>query len=214
MRNAFSLATGVIATCLYLSIVGVLADAPAANALPHRVLFWASQNRATLLASAPVWTLSVAFLFAFYLSVGADLVDRCSTRTERTLVHLGVVGGFLTFIISLIGFLFLTALAWLAPAVSPDIAVTLNVLSLLAINLSGIPTALTLLPWTWVMHRNKLASELVVFLGIVVSALHLVSAWAFQTHGLMSPSGIGVYLGPPLFYVWVVAVGWLRLRKA
>ena len=209
-RNGFSLATGMVAAVLGLGVAVVLGDAPAADATGETLLAWATARREAVLASTPVWTVSVAAIYAFSLSVGADLLARASSPMERTLVVLGAVSSLLTFGISLIGFLFLTALAYQAPNLSAESAHGLGALSLLSVNLTGIPTALTLLPWGWGMYRNRLASPALIGFGVAVACLHVVSACAFASSGWLSPSGIGARVAPPLYYVWVV---WLGMTK-
>lgn len=212
IRNRFSLMSGILASLLYLAIAAVLADAPAANATGEVVLAWATRSRTAILVVTPVWTLSVAAIFAFYISVEQDLLARSVTGAQGSLAILGTVGGFLTFFVSLLGFLLLTSLAWMAPEVDPGIARLLSVVSLLSVNLTGLPTALTLLPWSWVMYQRQLASVPLLAFGVVVATLHCISACSFGTEGLTSPSGIGVYAAPPLFYVWVVWLGLLKFR--
>lgn len=213
-RNPLSLASAVAATVLSVAIAVVVADAPAAGASGDVVLAWASAHRTTLLACTPAWTLSVAAVFAFYVSVAGDLADHCVTRSERALVQLGAAAGRLTFAISLVGFLFLTTLAWMAPDLAPGDARLLSSLSALAVNVTGIPTALTLLPWAWVMHRRGLAPPALGVYAAGVSALHLVSTAAFAQSGPLSPSGVGAYLAPPLFYGWVLWIASVKLCRA
>ncbi len=126
----------------------------------------------------------------------------------------------------LVRFLFLTTLAWLGPGVgTPDPAEVvaahaataeigaswLSALSLLAVNLTGVPTALTLLPWTWVMRERRPARPALLAFGTFVAVLHLVSTCAFARPGFLAPSGISVYLTPPLSYAWVIWVATLRI---
>ncbi|HEV8194224.1 MAG TPA: hypothetical protein VGP82_22470 [Ktedonobacterales bacterium] len=46
---------------------------------------------------------------------------------------------------------------------------------------------------------------------LLVAALHVIAAVSVAPSGLLSP-GIGVYLAPPAFYVWILAVSVVLLR--
>lgn len=210
MLNRFSLATALLATALYAVIAVLLADAPGASADGAAVLAWATARRTAILACTPVWTLSVAAIFAWSVSVAADLHARAEGEAGRALAILGGVGGVLTFTLSLVGFLCLTTLAWLCPGLDAGSARVLSALSLLSVNLTGIPTALTVLPWTWLLARAagetggpRAAPRPLIAWGLVVAALHLTSACAFgRGEGAMaalSPSGIGTYVAPPAY---------------
>lgn len=201
----FIVITAGLSAGTYAIVAALLADAPPIQADGATVLAWVRPHRTVLLVAAYLWGLSVAAILAFLTGVWAKIAQIEGPRP--VLATLGLGAGFATFILSLVGFASALALAWLVDSIGAETAKLLNSLALLPVALTGIPTALTILPWVAVARTHaKFPAALSVF-SVVVAGLHIVSAGAFADAGLLSPSGVGVLVAPPAYYVWVVWMG-------
>lgn len=201
----FTAYSGFLCTALYVGLIPLLGDAPTVQATAEEVLRWATANRSMILASIFIWGASVAALFCFATGLWALL--KKTEGENAVLSTLGLGAAFTTFIISVSGFLFLLALAYKAPDLDAATAKTLSDLTLLSVALTGIPTALTLAPWLVVMRKSSLFPPVLRWLGYGVVVLHVVSSAAFARSGMLSPSGLGVWVAPPMYYLWVTMTG-------
>jgi hypothetical protein len=51
------------------------------------------------------------------------------------------------------------------------------------------------------------------WLALLVAALHLIGGVSFAASGAFSPSGIGVFVAPPFFFLWILAVSVVLWRR-
>ena len=64
-----------------------------------------------------------------------------------------------------------------------------------------------------VMFEKKRFPAAIRYGGVLVVLVHLVSGGAYASHGLLSPSGIGIYVAPVMYYLWIAAVSLVLWRE-
>jgi hypothetical protein len=124
---------------------------------------------------------------------------------------IGLAGGYSIFTLALGGFAFVLSMAYRAEMLAPATAKVLNDLSLLCIALTGFPTAVSMIGFTVVLVQSRTGPVWLPPFSILITVAHLISGGAFAASGMLSPSGVGVYIAPVMYYLWILAVSVLLL---
>jgi hypothetical protein len=82
----------------------------------------------------------------------------------------------------------------------------LNDASLVGVAMTGFPTVVSMAGYLGAMFHRGLLSAPVRWFGVVVTFAHLVSGGAYAASGMLSPAGIGVYVAPVMYYLWLLVV--------
>jgi hypothetical protein len=69
------------------------------------------------------------------------------------------------------------------------------------------------LSYALLILRGDLLPSWVAWLGFLAALVHIVGAVSFASSGWLSPSGLSVFVAPPLYYLWILAASALLLRR-
>lgn len=133
----------------------------------------------------------------------------------RIFSAISAAAGVMIYCGSYAGFTYLSALQYrLSTGTNDDEEVTSLLLAQLfglSASFTGFPTVLSILAYTPLMwRRNQLFTgkngRWVAIFGLLVCIPHLLSGGAFASSGMLSPSGVGIFIAAPMYYVWVLWV--------
>lgn len=206
--TAFS---GIASFILFIIASVLLASTPDISASDDVVLKWLRENRSIILTAIYTWGLCVSATF-FFLT-GFWNISKKEEVNSSVYSTLGLAGGFSIFTLALAGFIPALIGAYRAESINADTARMLSDLTLLSVNLTGFPTVVSVIGFSVVIQKTKYLPKWLVWFGYFVCLLHLLSAGAFANTGLMSPSGIGVYIAPVFYYIWILIISILLYKK-
>ena len=109
-----------------------------------------------------------------------------------TFAMLGLAGGFSIFTLAFAGFALWLGAAYGVGHQPPETTKLLADLNYLVVSLTGFPTAVSMVGFLAVMFEDRRLHVGLRAFGIAVVVAHLISAGAFATAGMLSPSGVGV----------------------
>jgi hypothetical protein len=201
---------GLAATALYVAVAVLMLDAPSTDLAASEVHAWIAAHRSAIFIAAYLWGLCCCATWAFLSGLGGALKERGG---NPTLASLGVATGYAIYTLSLAGFVFLLGAAYRVDGAAPETTRLLDDLALLAVNLTGFPTAISMAAFLAVMFQRRLFPAWTRWLGVALALAHLLSGGAVAAAGLLSPSGIGVYVAPVLYYAWIAALSIFLLRE-
>jgi hypothetical protein len=204
----FTAISGLLACALYVAAAATMAELPGVEASASQLHRWVQEHRTLMLAAAYVWGLCTCATLCFLAGLWNLLKEK-----SPTFAVLGLAGGFSIYAVALAGFGFELVAAYRIDSLSPETTKLLNDLTLLSVCLTGFPTALSMAGSVTAMFQQQLFPPLLRGFGILIALVHLISGGAFAASGLLSPSGIGVYVAPVLYYLWIGAISVWLLRK-
>jgi Domain of unknown function (DUF4386) len=208
----FTAISGFLAFVLYVASVVLIFDIPTIDAPTSSLASYVGTHQARLFAEAIIWGFATVATVCFISGLWSLLRD--AVPNARMLAMLALGAGLLTYALVQGNFVFTLALAFRPHGYSPDITQLLYDLTLLGVTLAGLPTALSTVAFSLLMLRSSLVPNWVAWLGFLVAMLHVVAAVSFASGGWFSPSGIGVFVSPPLYYLWILAASAFLLGRA
>lgn len=199
-----------------------LADAPSVAAPPSDLVAWVHSSKLAVVVGLQAFGVSCMALWSFMLGLRAH-------TGGGVLSTLGALAGMAIFVIAWGGMMPLAALVYLdgvEGGPSTEVAQLCHVFIGVMINLTGLPTAASLVAFSWMSFRREAAPDVpggarggghggatgmgmgtaLPVYGLAVACAHCISSCAFAHGGWLSPSGIGQFVCPPLYYVWVLWV--------
>lgn len=206
----FTAASGIVTFGLYVTVAAMMAEAPRIDTDGSQALQWIRAHRQIMLFSTYLFGLCVSTTFFFLTGLWGILKSR--EGGSGTFSMIGLAGGYSIFTLALGGFVFALTAAYRADTLVPESAKLLSDLSLLSVALTGFPTAVSMIGFTVVLARERIFPAWLTAFSVAITIGHLVSGGAFAASGMLSPSGIGVYVMPVLYYVWILVVSVLLLR--
>lgn len=198
-------ATGWISVGMLLVGQALVINAPTIDDSPAKIRAWAGDHQAMFLVAIYLLSAGFALQLIFWSGLWRRLRPGAAGGGAIGTAALAGVVMLSTLVIG--GFAFAAELAFRASSLSDETARMLNDLTFVATNLSDIATALALGGFGTVILVDRLLARWLGWLAIIVAAVHLVAAGAFAHSGFFSPQGIGIFVAPPLFYLWVVLGG-------
>jgi len=131
---------------------------------------------------------------------------------------IGGVTGVSLFTVAAVGFGAVATLA-LEPsryASQPELARLLLGLMQLAVNMTGFLTAVSNAAFCVTLargcgFRDCSTGQALALAGAALAVLHLISGGAYATSGLLAPSGLGVFVCAPVYYIWLLAISMCML---
>lgn len=208
-RRWLTAGSGIASAALYGAVAVAMNDAPGAELDAASVHAWVEDHRTLILVSGYLWGLCSCATWGFLTGLWDWLAD----RGDRALATLGLVAGVAIYVVALAGFSALVLAAYRVDVHTAETTRQLNDLALISVCLTGFPTVASMLGYLAVMFRRRLFPAWTRWLGVVLTVAHLVSGGAFAASGMLSPSGIGVYVAPVLYYAWIVALSVHLLRS-
>ncbi|MGH2501627.1 MAG: hypothetical protein ACRDID_03825, partial [Ktedonobacterales bacterium] len=188
-------------------------DLPSIGDSPRVWAAYAASHSPQLLGEVYVWGAVAAATMAFLAGLWR-LLRRAAPGFE-TLATLALGSGMVIWAVALAGLAPVLELGYRASALDAATAGSLGDMALLGATLSAFPTAVSVGAFSLVILRSGVAPRWVGWLGILVAAAHLASAGAFAHDGFFSPSVVSVFVAPPLYYLWMLALSLaLLLAKA
>lgn len=203
----FTAGSGALAVVLYGVVAAMMSDAPGVEVGAPEVHAWVAGHRNEMLAAAYLWGLCTCATMGFLAGLWGALKER-----SPTFAMLGLAGGFSVFTLAFAGFALWLGAAYGVAHQPPATTKLLADLNYLFVSMTGFPTAVSMGGFLAAMHRHPRVPAALQGLGVVVVAAHLLSAGAFAASGLLSPSGVGVYVAPVLYYLWILGVSLALLR--
>lgn len=184
-----------IATLPSLALALILAPQGA------ELLDFLDDHGSLVIAFAALSSLVSALTVGWLVGLRAVLIE----RSRRWLIlDAALIVGVFGFVTALVAYPILAALAYTGP---DETTMALPDVAFAVLNLgTGPATAISVAAFTFAIRGSDLGSRVLIALGIVVVAAHLVIALAFAGSGFLSPSGSIAWLAPFLYYLWVAAV--------
>jgi fucose 4-O-acetylase-like acetyltransferase len=209
--NRFTGVSGIICFLLYICVAVLLIDSPGIDASNQDVLAFLKNNRPAVLVSIYLWGLCISMTYCFLTGYWA--VSRKAEKEPGILSTLGLGSGFVIFVVALCGFIFALGGAFLSNSIDAATAGLLNSLTILSVALTGFPTVVSMVSFSAVIIRTGFLPVWLGKSGLFVALLHLISGGAFAASGLLSPSGIGIYVAPVFYYLWILITSIFILKK-
>jgi hypothetical protein len=209
--NKFTGISGIISALLYIAVALILVDSPDLRTPDAQVLNFLRVNRSMVLSAIYLWGICISATYCFLTGFWA--ISRKAEKEPGLLSTLGLGSGFVIFAVALCGFIFALGAAYLADSLAPATAGLLNSLTILSVALTGFPTAVSMVAFSAVILKTGFLPGWLGKAGLFVALLHLISGGAFAGSGLLSPSGIGVYVAPVFYYLWILITSIIILRE-
>lgn len=197
-----------VAILYFVSLpIGSLVSLPGTDASPARVLAFYVGHRDGLLTAVVLngiaWCVLMPIVFVgLQLRITGEGSAAASMALAGALVESALIGVLLVF--GALG-------AFTAPDLSPQLARLLADGSALATSASAWPTVLCAVAMAVAIRRSRVLPLYTANIGFAVAAVHCVAAVGLARAGALSPAGIAL-LAPPLFAVWMGAIGVSLLR--
>ena len=201
---------GILGVILLVAGQVLVLDAPTIDSSASEIRTWAADNSSLLFTA--VFLLAAGFTIQLVFWVGFRQSLRGSIPGTGLLSAAGLFGAALVTAVGLAGFASSAVLAFDASRIGDDSARLLNDLTFISVNLSSIATALALGAFAAAILRGRAMPAWLGWSAAVIAVVHLVAGGAFARSGVFSPQGIGIYLAPVLYYLWVAAASILLLR--
>jgi hypothetical protein len=164
-----------------------------------------------LLLEVVVWGPATCATIAF--AIGLWVLLRRAEGEPGLLAMLFLAAIILTEAIVLGGFPELLVLGYRGSVLAPSDVRLLIDLTYLGVALSAFPTILATGTYAVLVFRTAAFPRWTAWLALLVAALHLIGGISFAASGALSPSGIGVFVAPPAFYLWILAVSVVVVRS-
>ena len=203
-------AAGILGVILLVVGQALVLNAPTIDSSASEIRTWSADNISLVLTA--VFLLAAGFTIQLVFWVGLREVLRGSNPGTGLLSTAGLFGAALLTAVGLAGFASSGVLAFDASRIGDDSARLLNDLTFISVNLSSIATALALGAFAAAILRSRSMPAWLGWAAAVTAVVHLISGGAFARSGLLSPQGIGIYVAPVLYYLWVVVSSVILLR--
>jgi hypothetical protein len=200
-------ALGIAVLYLVALALASPASTPASDASGAEVLRFLGAHRAGILAAVALnglaWCALMPAVFVGLRSLivgagrGAATVACVAAAVEAALIGVALV--------------FIATAAYAAPDLDVRSAKLFDNGFEIALVASAWPNITCALALVFAARRSRALPAPVVLVGVVVIALHAVSAVSFARAGAFSPGGIAA-VAPPMFAVWMAVVGFCVLR--
>jgi hypothetical protein len=202
--HRFTALSGGAAFVLYVISALLILGVPGVGSTAQAFAQYAAGHSTALLLEVVVWGLATCATIAF--AVGLWVLLRRAEGEPGLLAMLFLAAMLLTQTIVLSGFPELLVLGYRGSVLAPSDVRLLFDLTYLGIALSAFPTALATGTYAVLVWRTAALPRWTAWLALLVAALHLIGGVSFAASGVVSPSGIGVFLAPPVFFLWILAV--------
>ena len=209
----FTAVAGLIGVVLYAVSAGLIFDLPDINAPAAVWSAYAASHSAQLLGEVYVWGAVVAAMACFTTGLWAYL-GQADQPVSEVIATLGLASGFIIWAIVLAGLAPTLILGYRGGSLDSATVATLRDATLLGVTLSGFPTMVSVGAFSALILRTGAIARWIGWFGFVVVLAHLVAAGSFGRDGLLSPSLIPVFVAPPLFFLWTLAVSIAMLGRA
>jgi hypothetical protein len=207
----FTAISGILAFILYVASVVPIFDIPTVDAPTSTLVSYVSTHQTALFAEAIIWGFATVATVCFLTGLWSLLRD--AVPSSRMLAMLALGSGLLTYALVQGNFVFTLALAYRGQTYSTEIVRLLFDLTLLGVTLAALPTALSVTAYSLLLLRSDLVPRWVAWLGYLAAIVHIVGAVSFAPGGWLSPSGLSVFVAPPLYYLWILATSAFLLRR-
>jgi hypothetical protein len=207
----FTAISGLLAFILYVASVLPIFDIPTIDAPTTSLARYVGTHQQALLAEALIWGFATIATVCFLTGLWSLLRD--AVANSRMLAMLALGSGLLTYALVQGNFVFTLALAYRGQTYSPEIVRLLFDLTLLGVTLASLPTALSASAYSLLILRGNLLARWVAWLGFLTALVHIVGAVSFASSGWFSPSGLSVFVAPPLYYLWILVASVLLLGR-
>jgi hypothetical protein len=188
--------------------IGSLASLPASSASAAEFARFFAQHRSGLLVAVAlngiVWCVLLPLGFVGLRTV---MGERGGVAATVALVGAGVEAALVGVVL-----IFGGIAAYMAPDLGLELSKVLGVGMSIATNVSAWPTIACVIGLVIAARRCAALPNSVLAFGLLVAALHAISAVAFARSGLLSPDGIAL-AAAPAFAVWMMCIGVVLLRR-
>lgn len=167
-----------------------------------------AENRGSLLACYGLWSVAITVQGVFF----AALCFETYRSGHRLLALLGAIFASALTSLMFAGYVFLGALAFRAPGISPETALLLSDLFYFTLSIAGFPGAAITIALALPMFRAQGLVRVVGWIGFASSVVHIEAAVALARSGPWSPAGWGGYVAPALFIAWMFGTAFLFLH--
>jgi Domain of unknown function (DUF4386) len=205
-------AAGILGVILLVVGQAIVLNAPTIDSSASEIRTWSAHNSSLVLTA--VFLLAAGFTIQLVFWVGLREALRGGNPGTGLLSTAGLIGAALLTAVGIAGFASSGVLAFDASRIGDDSARLLNDLTFISVNLSSIATALALGAFAAAILRRRSMPAWLGWAAAVTAVVHLISGGAFARAGLLSPQGIGIYVAPVLYYLWVVVSSVILLRGA
>jgi hypothetical protein len=207
----FTAVSGGAAFVLYLISALLILDAPSVDSTSQALARYSTGHSTTFLLEVVVWGPATCATIAF--AVGLWVLLRRNEGDPGLLAMLFLAAMIVTQTIVLGGFPELLLLGYRGSVLAPSDVRLLFDLTYLGVALSAFPTILATGTYAVLVFRTAAFPRWTAWLALLVAALHLIGGVSFAASGALSPSGIGVFVAPPSFFLWILAVSVVLLRR-
>jgi hypothetical protein len=205
---------GVVLLFVVSSLILPLTDAPGSDASAQAVARYLGDNRGELLAVLYLSGLSFG-LFLVFAGGLRYLLRRAAGGDATPVPGIGFGGAIALVSILMAGFSLFVAAGYRVSETDPALVRALSDAAWATFALSGVPTAVCVGAFSWLILRDRYLPGAVAWLGFLVAALHLLAAAAYagSSGGLSLQGDVAVYV-PLGFYLWVLATSVALARRA
>jgi hypothetical protein len=207
----FTTLSGGAAFVLYLISALLILDVPSIGSTSQALAQYSAGHSTSLLLEVVVWGPATCATIAF--AIGLWVLLRRAEGEPGLLAMLFLAAIILTEAIVLGGFPELLVLGYRGSVLAPSDVRLLIDLTYLGVALSAFPTILATGTYAVLVFRTAAFPLWTAWLAVLVAALHLIGGISFAASGALSPSGIGVFVAPPAFYLWILAVSVVVVRS-
>ncbi len=203
---------GVVLLFVASSLIQPLTGAPGTDAPPAAVSMYVADNRGALLAALYLSALGFGLFVVF--AGGLRYLLRRAEGDASPVPGIAFGAAMALTAVLLAGFAVFAAAAYRVGETDPGLVRALSDVGWATFALSGVPTAVCVGAFSWLIVRQRYLPGPVAWLGFAVALLHLLAAAAFAgSSGALSLQGdVAVYV-PLGFYVWVLAVSVALARR-
>jgi hypothetical protein len=197
----FTEISGIIGVILYAVGDALIADIPSISAPAHTMATYVASHQTQFLLFVFVWGATVAATLSFLTGLWSIL--RHLNGASDVLATLALGAGYVVWAIVLGGLVPALELGYRSGQ-SEAVVKMLSDLALLGATLSAFPTIVSVVAFSLLILRTGAFARWVGWFGFVVGLAHLLAAGAFAQDGFFSPSVVGVFVAPPLYFLWIL----------
>lgn len=200
----FTAVAGIVAVVFYTATTLLIADLPAIDTPAQQLTSYFATHSTQMLLEGYGWGIISAATLCFLTGLWAVL--RRVEGESGLLAMLGLIAGMVIFAVALAGMTPVLVLGYRAGSLATSDVKLLTDTLLLGATMSALPTVVSVGAFSVLILRTGAAPRWIGALGILVMLAHLVDAGSFAQDGLLSPSGVPVYVAPILYYLWMFSV--------
>lgn len=200
----------VVVILMAFAIFGALSP-PTQSDSPQAIAQFFADNRTPLAVLIYLVAMSFGFNLIFFVGL-RDVLKRRAPRFELV-ATIGLSGAVVFIAIAYVGFGVLLQLVYREGAGSADTQKTLFDIYNLNITIASIPSAVAVGAISLLALRTTVLPNWLGWYGMAVAAVHLVVMGALARDGFFSPSVLGGYVAPLMFYAWVLGMSVLMWRE-